>query len=271
MHPFMNTAIKASRTAANIIMHAYARPDLIKFSPKGPRDFVTTTDKSAEQAIIYALRSAYPTHSILAEESGSSKQQEDYQWIIDPIDGTKNFIHGFPHFSISIALKHKGHIEHGLIYDPIRDDLFTASRGAGAQKNNRRIRISQKAHLKDCLIGTGLPFCALAQYGNQYYDALKTLSKECSGIRNSGSAALDLAYIASGQLDGFFALKLAPWDMAAGILLIKEAGGLMSDIYGQENYLKNGSIVTSNPKVLKQFFKVLQPFLKTKNHQEETQ
>lgn len=262
MHPYVNTAIKAARTAANIIMRAYARPDLIKVSSKGHRDFVTNTDKASEQSIIYILQTAYPSHSILAEESGASKH-DDYQWIIDPIDGTHNFIHGFPHFSISIALKYKNRIEHGIVYDPVRDDLFVASRGAGAQKNNHRIRVSQRTHLQDCLIGTGFPVKAL-DYHDNYHAALKTLSKECA-VRRSGSAALDLAYIAAGHLDGFWELKLAPWDMAAGIILIKEAGGLVCDIKGEENYFKNGSVVCGNAKITKQLLKIIQPCFKNSN------
>jgi myo-inositol-1(or 4)-monophosphatase len=263
MHPFVNTAIKATRSAANIITRAFVRPDLIRVSAKGHRDFVTNTDKAAEQTIIYILQTAYPTHSILAEESGASSKQDDYQWIIDPIDGTLNFMHGFPHFSISIALKYKNRLEHGVIYDPVRDDLFVASRGAGAQKNNHRIRVGQHTHLPDCLIGTGFPAKAM-QYHENYHAVLQALSKECA-VRRTGSAALDLAYVAAGHLDGFWELKLAPWDMAAGILMIKEAGGLVCDIKGEENYLKNGSIVCGNAKITKQLLKIIQPCFKNSN------
>lgn len=262
MHPYVNTALTAARKAADVIMRGYQRPDLLKISKKQTKDFVTNIDKAAEHAIIDTLRTAYPNHGFLGEESGLSKTASDeYVWIIDPIDGTNNFIHGISHFSISIALQYRNKIEHGLIYDPVRDDLFTASRGEGAQKNNRRIRVSQRYDFEDCLIGTGTNFRE-TKYNDVYYAALKEIALACLSVRSCGSAALDLAYIASGQLDGYFKLGLSLWDVAAGVLLVKEAGGLISDFHGGENYLKTGNIITANAKVFKELLKYIKPLFK---------
>jgi len=260
MHPYINTAITAARKAADIIMHGYERSDLVKVSKKRAKDFVTDIDRKSERAIIDILRTAYPNHGILAEESGHSEGDE-YLWIIDPLDGTNNFVHGLPHFSISIALQYRNKIEHGLIYDPVRDDLFTASRGEGAQKNNRRIRVGQRNTFEDCFISTGTTIRD-PQYIEPYFDALKEIAADCLSIRACGSSALDLAYVASGQIDGYFKLGLSPWDMAAGILLVKEAGGLMSDFQGGETYLKTGKIVTANPKIFKELIKIIKPKFK---------
>lgn len=263
MHPFLNNAVKAAYAAADIIRKGYSRLDLIKVSSKGPKDFVTNIDKSAERRIIDILRASYPNHYILGEESGSIKAagKSPYQWIIDPLDGTTNFIHGFPHFSISIALKNNDRIEHGVIYDPIRDDLFTASVGVGTQRNNRRVRVSKNVFLEDCLVATGLPARAM-QYYEAHCNTLREFAGTCQSIRRTGSAALDLAYIACGQLDGYWGVALGPWDMAAGILMIKEAGGLVSDCAGKENYFENGTLVAGNAKVLKQLLKPIQKHFK---------
>ena len=260
MHPFINTAVIAARKAGDIIARAHQRLDLVKVSKKGDKDFVTNVDKASEQEIIHILSTAYPNHSILAEESGNTKGN-DYQWIIDPLDGTTNFMRGFPHVAISIALSYRERIEHGVIYDPLRGDLFTASRGEGAQKNNYKIRVSQHRQLKECLLGTGFP-PRDPQLHDIYFDTLKNLSKETIGIRRAGAAALDLAYVASGQLDGFWEFSLKKWDIAAGILLIKEAGGLVSEIDGGEKYLESGDIVAANPLILKQLLKKLKPLCK---------
>jgi myo-inositol-1(or 4)-monophosphatase len=255
MHPFVNTAIKAARSAGKIIMQGYDRLDLVKVSTKNPKDFVTNIDEKAEEAIIDILHTAYPTHGFLGEESGKTSGDE-YQWIIDPLDGTTNFTRGFPHFSVSIALQYKGRLEHAVIYDPIRCDLFTASRGEGAQKNNCRIRVSKQQHLDDCLIGTGFPY-RTPEYHDKYFDMLRDVSHKCVGVRRAGSAALDLAYVASGQLDGFWEFGLGAWDIAAGILLIQEAGGLVVDLKGNEDYLQTGNIAAGNLKVVKELLQTL--------------
>ncbi len=265
MHPYLNTAFKAARAAGDIITRAFDRLDTVRVSKKGKNDFVTNVDKAAEQEIIRVLQMAYPHHEFLCEESGSIKGsgKDEFQWIIDPLDGTTNFMRGFPHFCISIALKHNNRIEHGLIYDPLRQDLFTASRGTGAQKNNRRIRVAQHYHLKECLLGTGFPF-KTPKYHDIYYDSLKAISKHCIGIRRTGSAALDLAYVASGQLDAFWEFGLSTWDIAAGSLIIRESGGLITDVYGEDNYLKTGNVVCGNPRAFKELLNHLKPFLPNK-------
>jgi len=260
MHPYVNTAVRAARKAGDIIAHAYSRLDLVKVTKKGKNEFVTNIDKKAEYEIINLLRTAYPSHGFLGEESGSQKG-DDYQWIIDPIDGTTNFIQGIPHFCISIALSFKNRIEHGVIYDPIRDEIFTASRGAGAQLNNHKIRVGNKRTIEECLLGIGFPYHS-PEFHDSYYELVKNISKKTIGLRRMGSAALDLAYVASGRLDGFFEVGLSIWDIAAGVLIIKEAGGLVSDIEGGENYWKNGRIVTGNPKIFKPLLKEVSAYLK---------
>jgi myo-inositol-1(or 4)-monophosphatase len=266
MHPFLNTAIKAALAAADVIQKGYRRLDLIKISQKGPKDFVTNIDMAAERRIIEIINTAYPQHSILSEESGSSKKTSSpYQWIIDPLDGTTNFLHGFPHFAVSIGLKHKDRIEHGVIYDPLRDDLFTASCGGGAQKNSRRIRVGNRVKLSNSLIVSGLPARA-----ERYYEAhckiIKTLAPLVGSLRSTGSAALDLAYIASGQIDGFWAVDLKIWDLAAGALIVKEAGGHVTDCQGKENYLESGCVVAGNIKILKQLLPTVQANLSELHH-----
>lgn len=259
MHPFVNTAINAARTAGKIIMKGYDRLDLVKVSQKNPKDFVTDIDKAAERAIIDILHTAYPTHSFLSEEVGIIDGDE-YQWIIDPLDGTTNFIHGFPHFSVSIALRIGAQIEHAVVYDPLRQDLFTATRGEGAQRNSIRIRVSKNNSLKKCLIGTGFPF-RCPKYHDKYYEMLKAISKECVGMRRAGSAALDLAYVASNQLDGFWEFGLGAWDIAAGSLLIREAGGIIIDPTGGEDYLQSGHVITGNPKIVKELTQIISTYL----------
>lgn len=260
MNPFVNTAIKAAREAGKIIMKGYDRLDLVKVSEKNPKDFVTNIDKSSEQAIIDILHTAYPTHGFLGEETGVIDGDE-FQWIIDPLDGTTNFIHGLPHFSVSIALRINTVIEHAVIYDPLKQDLFTATKGAGAQKNNKRIRVSQEHYLQKCLLGTGFPFRS-PEYRDQYYETLKSIAKQCAGVRRAGSAALDLAYVASGQLDGFWEFGLGTWDIAAGALLIREAGGMIIDpTTGGEDYLQTGHVVCGNPKITKELLGMIKKFL----------
>jgi myo-inositol-1(or 4)-monophosphatase len=265
MHPMLNIAIRAAREAGNIIARAVERLDTIKITAKSERDFVTNIDIKAEQAIITTLRKAYSTHSILSEECGLDQKSEEYQWIIDPLDGTTNFIHGFPHFAVSIALKHNDRIEQAVIYDPIRQELFTASHGAGARlvnnNNSIRLRVSQQKTLEHALLGTGFPFKD-PHLVAPYLSTLQAFLPTATGIRRAGSATLDLAYIAAGRLDGFWEFGLKPWDLAAGSLLIREAGGLVGDFAGTENYMESGNIVTGNPKIFKAMLQAIQPALK---------
>lgn len=252
--PIINIAIDAVRSAGNIIVRAMDRP--FKTTEKHPNDFVTEVDQRAESEIISIIKKAYPRHGILAEESGETKGN-DYQWIIDPLDGTRNFIHGFPYFAISIAVSHKNKIEHGVIYDPTRQDLFIASRGKGAFLNDRRIRVSTRKNLEDCLFGTGFAYRHTDKNNPLPQKILQSILPVSGDIRRAGAAALDLAYVAAGRLDGFWELGLHIWDIAAGILLIKEAGGIVCDPFGGEDYLKTGNIVAANPVLIRQFLKMI--------------
>lgn len=256
MHPLVNIATKAARSASKIILQSYDRISSIKVDAKSRNDFVTEVDRRSEQEIIHSIRTAYPEHSFLGEELGEVSGNPDFQWIIDPLDGTTNFIHGLPQFAISIAFRHKGNLEQAVIYDPLRNELFTASRGEGAKLNDRRIRVSGCDKLEKALIGTGFPF----KYPKLFPHYIQTIAKlypKISDLRRAGSAALDLAYVAAGRLDGHYELSLQSWDIAAGILLIKEAGGFVTDTEGQENYLANGNIIASNALIFKSLFKAL--------------
>jgi len=259
MHPTLNTAVKAARRAASIINRASTQLELISVQAKSPNDFVTEVDRAAEAAIIEVLREAYPQHGILAEESGETGGGE-YQWIIDPLDGTTNFIHGFPQYAISIALRRNGVIEQGVVYDPIRNELFTATKGSGAFLNDRRIRVSKRIRLSEALLGTGFPFRQF-DHIDAYLAMFKELTQKTAGIRRPGAAALDLAYVACGRLDGFWEMGLSPWDMAAGALLIQEAGGLISDFAGDGHFLETGTVVAGTPKIFNQLLNTLQPHL----------
>lgn len=258
MHPMLNIAVRAARQAGTIISRSVDYLDTISVKTKAKNDFVSDIDHKAEQEIIDVIHKAYPDHGFLAEESGVSGGGE-YIWIIDPLDGTTNFINGFPHFSVSIALQHKNRIVQGVVYDPIRNELFTASRGSGAQLNNRRIRVTNRKDLEGALLGTGFPF-KQPQNLDVYLDTFRELFPNTSGIRRAGSAALDLAYVASGRMDGFWELGLNKWDMAAGILLIQEAGGLISDFEGGDNYFESGNVVCAGPKVFKSMLQKIQPY-----------
>jgi myo-inositol-1(or 4)-monophosphatase len=252
----MNIAVKAARRAASIINRASLQLDLVTVQSKSPNDFVTEIDRAAEAAIIEVLRETYPQHGILAEESGESGQSE-YQWIIDPLDGTTNFIHGFPQYAISIALARKGVLEQAVIFDPTRNELFTATKGSGAFLNDRRIRVSKRTRLSESLIGTGFPFRAF-DHIDPYLAIFRELAHKTAGIRRPGAAALDLAYVACGRLDGFWEFGLKPWDMAAGTLLIQEAGGLVSDLAGESGFLASGNVVAGTPKIFAQLLPVIQ-------------
>lgn len=256
MNALVNIAVKAARSAGDIIIRGFNRLDQVKVTEKHQNDYVSEIDKQSEFAIIDTIKYAYPNHSIIAEESGKSSGNE-YCWIIDPLDGTNNFIHGFPHFAVSIAIKIKDEIEHGIIFDPIRNEMFIANRGAGAQLNNRRIRVASRNSLDKCLLGTGFPFINKNQLNN-YLDLFKQLFTLSSGVRRTGSAALDLAYIASARLDGFWESGLKIWDIAAGALLINEAGGIVTDYNEKEEYLESGNVVAANPKIQKSMLNIIQ-------------
>jgi myo-inositol-1(or 4)-monophosphatase len=258
MHPMLNTAIKAARRAGNVINRASLDLGQLTIGVKQQNDFVTEVDRAAEAIIIETLREVYPSHAILAEESGLSEQTSEFQWIIDPLDGTTNFIHGFPQYAISIALAHKGILTHAVVFDPNRNELFTASKGGGAFLNDKRIRVSKCVKLEESLLGTGFPY-RLFDHIDTYLAIFKEMTKRSVGVRRPGAASLDLAWVACGRIDGFWEFGLAPWDMAAGALLILEAGGLVSDLAGDSNYLKTGNIVGGTPKVFNQLLQTIQP------------
>ncbi|MGB5607487.1 MAG: inositol-1-monophosphatase [Gammaproteobacteria bacterium] len=257
MQPMLNMAVRAARSAGNVIIRNLGRLDSLNVHTKSRNDFVTDVDRQAEREIIGILHKAYPDHGFLAEESGK-QGSGDYQWIIDPLDGTTNFLHGFPQFAVSIALRHKGRLEQGVVYDPLRQELFTASRGDGAHLNDRRIRVTNRKSLDGALLGTGFPFKA-QQHLDTYLAMFRTLFPQSAGIRRAGSAALDLAYVASGRLDGFWEIGLNIWDMAAGVLLIQEAGGLSGDLLGGHDYLESGHLVAANPKLFAEILKAIRP------------
>ena len=261
MHPMLTTAIKAARRAGNIINRGARDLDLLTVSTKGPKDFVSEIDRAAEAAIVETLLGTYPDHAILAEEGTAKGDNEasEHVWIIDPLDGTTNFLHGFPQYCVSIALAHRGVVTQGVIYDPVRNDLFTGSRGRGAYLNDRRIRVSKRQHLRDCLIGTGFPFRD-GSYLDTYLEMMRAMIQHTAGIRRPGAAALDLAYVAAGFYDGFWEIGLNPWDVAAGSLLVLEAGGLIGNLAGEGDYLMGGEVIAANPKIFAQMVKELSPY-----------
>jgi myo-inositol-1(or 4)-monophosphatase len=256
----LNIAVRAARNAGDIIVRHLNRLDQLSVSSKERNDFVSEADRQAEAEIIAVIRKAYPNHSVLAEESGGHGGSEEFQWIIDPLDGTTNFLHGFPQFAVSIGLKHKGRLDQGVVYDPLRQELFTASRGSGAYLDNRRIRVSRQTSLNGALLGTGFPY-KNQQHLDAYLNMFRALIADTAGIRRPGSAALDLAYVAAGRLDGFWELGLRPWDMAAGVLLIHEAGGLVGDLAGGHSYLENGNVVAATPKLFPAMLREIRPYL----------
>jgi myo-inositol-1(or 4)-monophosphatase len=260
MQPMLNVAVRAAREAGKIINRASLDIDLLRVARKAANDFVTEVDRAAEQAIIETLLKAYPQHGILAEETGTAHGRPDseFQWIIDPLDGTTNFIHGMPVYAVSIALAHRGVIQQAVVYDPTRDELFTASRGAGAFLNSRRIRVSNRVRLEDSLIGTGFPFRESDDF-DTYMAMFKRVAQRCVGLRRPGAAAIDLAYVAAGRYDAFFEAGLKPWDVAAGSLLITEAGGLVGNFSGDADYLHSGEMVGGTPRVFAQLVGLLQP------------
>ena len=259
MHPMINIAIRAARSAGNILLRYFEHTETLTITEKSKNEFVSEVDKAAEEAIIEVLRKAYPDHSILGEESGSHKGNE-YQWVIDPLDGTTNYLHGQPQFSVSIALKYRDQLEHGVIYDPLREEMFSATKGSGAFLNDRRIRVTQRKGLEGALIGTGFPYRDHSQL-DAYLGMLKDMVQDTSGIRRPGSAALDFAYVAAGRLDGFWELGLSEWDFAAGALLVKEAGGTVTDISGGERFLESGNVIAGGLKTHAAMLQLIKPHL----------
>lgn len=252
MEPMVNTALKAAREAGKFISRAIEDLDRIEVQRKGVNDFVTRVDRQAEQIILETLGRAYPDHAFIGEETGLQGNQEkaEYVWIIDPLDGTTNFIHGIPHFCISIGCTHRGDLQHGVVLDPMRNEEFTASRGRGAQLNGRRMRVSGKSHLDGALLGTGFPFKREQMpWVGDYFKTLQELAIETAGIRRAGSAALDLAYVAAGRFDAYWEYGLKPWDLAAGALLVQEAGGLVSDYNGEQAFVESGNLIAATPRL----------------------
>lgn len=261
MHPMLNIAVRAARTAGKVIVRSFEQLDKVEVKSKGTNDFVSSVDISAEEAIIETIRKSYPDHTIVGEESGVLKgSNDDYQWIIDPLDGTTNFVKGIPQFAVSIALKVKGKLDQAVVFDPIRGELFTASRGKGAQLNGFRMRVNKNKELAGTVIATGLPF-KNKQHTAAYMEMFSSLFLKTSDIRRSGSSALDLAYVAAGRYDAFFEIGLKPWTTAAGELLIIEAGGLVTDFVGGHNHEKSGNIVAGNTRILKDVLQEIRPHL----------
>jgi myo-inositol-1(or 4)-monophosphatase len=261
LHPMLNIAIKAARAAGSIINRAALDLDVLKIGRKGPNDFVSEVDRAAEQVIINTLLEAYPGHGILAEESGREHgaKNSEYVWIIDPLDGTTNFLHGFPVYAVSIALAYRNVIQQAVVYDPTRNDLFYASKGRGAYLNDRRLRVSKRLRLGDCLIGTGFPFRKGDNF-KRYVKMFEEVMQSCAGLRRPGAAALDLCYVAAGYYDGFFETGLQPWDAAAGSLMITEAGGLIGNFTGESDFLYQREVVAGNPRIYGQLVQILAPY-----------
>ncbi len=261
MHGMVNIAVRAARRAGELMIRQLNRLETLEITEKNRNEYVTEVDHMAEDAIIEVIYDHYPEHSILAEERGQQGDHE-YQWIIDPLDGTTNYIHGFPVFSVSIAVAHKGQLEHGVVYDPLRQEIFSASRGQGAQLDGRKIRVSKRDRMDYSLIATGFPYRANKKHLDDYLEMLKCVITTSAGIRRPGSAALDLCYVAAGRVDGFWELGLNIWDIAAGALMIKEAGGRISDYQGADTYLESGDVVAGNPKIYAGLSKLLAPHAK---------
>jgi len=257
VHALLNIAVRAARAAGEVIIRSLNRLESLTITSKGRNDFVSEVDHAAEAEIIKLIRKNYPSHAFLAEESGRTGDS-DTVWIIDPLDGTTNFLHGFPTFAVSIACQVRGKLEHGVVYDPISQEIFSASRGGGAHLDNRRIRVSKQRGLEGALIGTGFPYRANAKYIDSYLAMLKAVMENTAGVRRPGSAALDLAYVAAGRTDGFWEIGLSPWDTAAGTLLIQEAGGLIGTLTGGE-FTQGGNVLAGSPKVYAALLELLAP------------
>jgi myo-inositol-1(or 4)-monophosphatase len=259
MHPMLTMAIKAARKASPIIMRATHDLDKLVIEKKQQNDFVSEVDRAAEEAIIRILREAYPDHAFYGEESGPSQAdalKADNCWVIDPLDGTTNFLHGVPHFAISVALMQRGAVTLGVIYDPSRNELFTATKGAGAFLNDRRLRVSKARELSESLLGTGFPF-RYPEHLDAYLKSFAALTMQASGIRRPGAATLDLAYVAAGRFDGFWEMGLSPWDIAAGALMVREAGGIVSDFAGEADFIAKGEVIAATPRIYAEFAKAV--------------
>ena len=255
MHALLNVAVMAARRAGAVLGRNFNKRDKLTIEKKGHNDFVSSADIAAERAIIDVIHKHYPDHAILAEESGSHGES-DHVWIIDPLDGTTNYLHVFPVYAVSIGLQINGRLEHAVVYDPMREELFTASRGEGAQLDGRKIRVSGNADLENALIGTGFPYRQADSELGPYLSMLGKVLKNTSGVRRPGAAALDLCYVACGRLDAFWETGLQPWDMAAGTLIIREAGGMISALDGGENHLETGHVLTGTPKIYRDLAKL---------------
>ncbi|TCP10444.1 inositol monophosphatase [Uruburuella suis] len=280
MNPILNTAFKAARKAGDMMIRASANLDAVKVDSKAFNDFVSDIDRQSESILLDTLFYSYPTHLVRSEEGGyfrASKTREgvtieqvdaadvpavpEYEWIIDPLDGTTNYLHGHPQYAISMALLHKGKLQEALVYAPERNDCYMASRGQGALRNDRRIRVSNRIELNRCLIGTGFPVVDQSMM-DTYLAILKDFLAKTAGGRREGAAALDLCALACGRLDGFFEFNLKPWDIAAGALIVQEAGGIVTDMQGNESWLESGDVVAANPKVLAQMLQIIAPHIK---------
>jgi myo-inositol-1(or 4)-monophosphatase len=259
MQAFLNTAVKAARRAGEIAVRAQKRLDELEVREKSRNEFVTQVDQAAEQAIIATIRERYPDHAVVAEESGASGQNE-FTWIIDPLDGTTNYVHGFPVFAVSIALRRRDQLEVGVVYDPTRQELFTAIRGSGVQVDGRRVRVSGRRELDGSLLATGFPYRSNIRYLTPYLGMLRAVMERTAGVRRPGSAALDLAYVAAGRTDGFFEFGLAAWDIAAGMLMVQEGGGLVSGLT-PEPVIDSGNILAGSPKIHDALRELLLPHL----------
>lgn len=261
MHPYANIALRAAREARHVLIRAMDRLDELSITEKAVNDFVSNVDRDAETVIAEALHTAYPKHGVRGEERGQIYPEGEVNWVIDPLDGTLNYLQGIPHFCISIAAMRGRRVEHGIILDPVRSEEFVASRGEGATLNGRRMRVSAKTRLDEAVLTTGIPPHAIRKHHDAYTAMLGDLTQECRGIRRMGSAALDLAYVAAGRADGFFELGLSLWDIAAGVLLVQEAGGFSSDFVGGDSHLETGHIVAGNPKCYRAIVSKVRPHL----------
>lgn len=267
MEPILNVVLKIARQAGEKLVRATDNLDRLQVEEKKLNDYVSEMDRNIEQDIIYQLKKTYPDHAFLGEEGGLQAPSEnpDYLWIIDPIDGTTNYLRGIPHYAISIACMYKGKLEHGLVLNPATREEFTASRGRGAQLNGRRIRVSNRKSLDGALLGTGIPFSHHHhEKMDAYLETLGELASRCAGIRRPGSAALDLAYVAAGRYDAFWEMGLQKWDIAAGVLLVLEAGGLVSDFEGGNHYMESGNVVCGTPRCFKSVLQTVNQHLATK-------
>ncbi|OQW79612.1 MAG: inositol monophosphatase [Proteobacteria bacterium ST_bin11] len=257
MHPMLNIAVRAARNAGDLIQRSSQNIEKLTIDQKSRNDYASEVDRAAEQEIIKVIRAAFPEHAILAEESGEHKGN-DYTWIIDPLDGTTNFLHGFPQYAVSIALKNKNKLELGVIYDPTRDELFTAERGGGAMLNNRKIRVTKQSSMRGALIGTGFPFKTMENI-EPYMGMFKAVCADSAGIRRAGAAALDMAYVACGRLDAYWEIGVKEWDIAAGVILVQEAGGVATDFSFNDKYLQSGNIIVGNPKMHQLMYHAIEP------------